>query len=219
MARWEPNAIGRLQDAALELFRERGYDETTVAEIGARAGLTRRTFFRYFTDKREVLFFGAEKLEAFVVEQVLAAPASTSAIEAVATALDAVASASDERPGFADFARQRQAMIRTYAELRERELIKLATLGSAVAGALRHRGVAEPAASLVAEAGIAVFKIAFERWVDDPRRGKLRHHLREAMDALKSVASGQVAMTGDNAHATTTPTAGSRPSAHRSRRR
>ena len=103
-------------------------------------------------------------------------------------------------------------MIRKYAELRERELIKLAALGSALAEALHQRGVAEPAASLVAEAGIAVFKIAFERWVDDVKRGKLRHHVHEAMDALKAVASGQVAMTGDNARAKTTPTPGARPS-------
>jgi AcrR family transcriptional regulator len=219
MARWEPNAIGRLQDAALALYRERGFDETTVADIAARAGLTRRTFFRYFTDKREVLFFGAEKLEAFLVESVVAAPASTPAIDAVAAALDAVAGASDERPGFADFARQRHALIRTCGELRERDLIKLASLGSALAGALRRRGVAEPPASLAAEAGIAAFKIAFERWVGDAKRAKLRHHVREAMDELKAVASGQVAIRDENARPKASPTAHNRPSTVRTKRR
>lgn len=209
MARWEPNAIGRLQDAALALYRERGYEETTVADIAARAGLTRRTFFRYFTDKREVLFYGTEKLETFVVESVAGAPPATPAIDTVAAALDAVADASDERPGFADFARQRQALIDSCAELRERDLIKLASLGSALAKALGRRGVAEPAASLAAEAGVAAFKIAFERWVRDARRGNLREHLREAMYQLKAVANGQVALRGENTRATAQPTAGS----------
>jgi AcrR family transcriptional regulator len=192
MARWEPNAIGRLQEAALELFRERGYEQTTVAEIAERAGLTRRTFFRYFTDKREVLFHGTEKLEAFVAQQVLAAPDATSVIDAVAQGLEAVAEASDQRPGFDGFARQRQALIRTCPELQERELIKLASLGSAVADALRRRGVAEPAASLSAEAGVAAFKVAFERWVGDARRRSLRLHLGEAIHELLAVTRGQI---------------------------
>ena len=190
MGRWEPDASGRLQQAAIELYRERGYDETTVAQIAARAGLTERTFFRYFADKREVLFFGAEKLQAFLVERVTGARAGAPPMEVVATAVDAVARASDETPGFADFARQRQALIQAHAELRERELIKLASLGSAMAEALRRRGVAEPAASLAGEAGIAVFKIAFERWVGDTRRRKWAHHVREAMEELRAVARG-----------------------------
>ena len=176
----------------MELFREHGYDKTTVAEIAERAGLTRRTFFRYFTDKREVLFFGAEKFEAFLVESVVAVPAATPPMEAVTAALDAVARTSDESSAFGDFARQRQALIQTCAALRERELIKLASLGSVLADALRRRGTADLTASLAAEAGIAAFKIAFERWVGDSRRGKLRDHVREAMDELKAVASGQI---------------------------
>ena len=63
MARWEPDARGRLEKAALDVFRERGYAHTTVGDIAERAGLTERTFFRYFTDKREVLFSGSKELE------------------------------------------------------------------------------------------------------------------------------------------------------------
>ena len=196
MGRWEDNAVGRLQDAALELYREPGYDRVTVAEIAERAGLTRRTFFRYFPDKREVLFFGTEKLEAFVAEGVLAAAPGAPALEAVATALAGVSRRSDEDPAFAAFARQRHALIRTYAELRERELGKLASLASAMAAALRRRGVADPAASLAAEAGVAAFKVGFERWVDDPRRRKMGHHLREAMRGLGALAVEQVARRG-----------------------
>jgi len=197
----------------MELFREHGYDKTTVAEIAERAGLTRRTFFRYFTDKREVLFFGAEKLEAFLAASVVAAPSSTPAMEAVAAALDGVARASDELPGFADFARQRHALIRTCTELRERELIKLASLGTAMADALRRRGIAEPAARLAAGAGLTVFQVAFDDWVDGAKSRTLRAHVRDAVDGLKAVASGQAAVKARQARAKVTPTARRRPSA------
>lgn len=193
MGRWEDNAVGRLQEAALELYRDPGYDKVTVAEIASRAGLTRRTFFRYFSDKREVLFFGAEKLEAFVAEAVRAAPAETPTFEVVAAAVAEVARQSEENPAFADFLRKRHVLIRTYAELGERELGKLASLASVMAAALRRRGVTELAASLAAEAGIAAFKVGFERWVDDSKRRKLGHHVREAMHGFGTLASTRLA--------------------------
>jgi hypothetical protein len=143
-----------------------------------------------------VLFFGAEKLEAFVADGVLTAPQGTPALDAVATALAAVTRRSDDDTAFAGFARQRHALIRTYAELRERELAKLASLASAAAAALRRRGVADPAASLAAEAGIAAFKVGFERWVDDPRRRKMGHHLGEAMRGFGTLVLEQVTTGG-----------------------
>src|SRR5215472_19356306 len=90
MGRWEPNARGRLEQAAMELYVERGFEQTTVAEIAERAGLTERTFFRHFTDKREVLFGGSKVLEELLVEGVVAAPASAAPIEAIATSLQGV---------------------------------------------------------------------------------------------------------------------------------
>ena len=164
MGRWEPNARGRLEQAALELYVERGFEQTTVAEIAERAGLTERTFFRHFADKREVLFAGAGALQEFLVSAVADAPDSVAPIDAVAAALEAAGALLQERR---EYARQRQAVIAANAELQERELIKLASLAAALAGALRRRGVTDPAASLTAEAGIAVFKIAFERWVNE----------------------------------------------------
>jgi AcrR family transcriptional regulator len=184
MPRWEPNARERLVEAALELFEAREYEQTSVADIAARAGLTERTFFNCFSDKREVLFYGAAKLEAFLVESVTAAPASESAMEVVTAALGAVARASDAWPGFADFARRRDALLHIQAELRERELTKLASLGAAMADALRRRGVSAPQASLAAEVGIAVFKVAFERCMSDRKRRKLALHLRDSMAEL-----------------------------------
>ena len=91
MARWAPDARGRLERAALELYGEHGYDATTVAEIAERAGLTERTFFRYFADKREVLFWGAGALQGFLVDAVDTAPASVAPLEAVVAALEAAA--------------------------------------------------------------------------------------------------------------------------------
>jgi AcrR family transcriptional regulator len=184
MPRWEPDSRGRLEQAALALYGERGFENTTVAEIAERAGVTERTFFRYFADKREVLFGGAATLQEIMVSGAIGAPDSASPIDAVAAALASVGALLQERHGAA---RLRQAVIVANTELQERELIKLASLAGALAGALRQRGVAAPAATLTAEAGIAVFRVAFERWVDPSNRQDLPHHMRESLDELKAV--------------------------------
>jgi AcrR family transcriptional regulator len=188
MGRWEPGARGRLEQAALALFGERGFEQATVAEIAARAGLAERTFFRHFADKREVLFAGAGSLQDLLVSTLAGTPDSAAPIDAVAAALQAAGVLLQERR---EYARQRQAVIAANAELQERELIKLASLASALAGALRRRGVTEPAASLAAEAGIAVFKIAFERWVSEPSQRDLPQLIRESLDELKAVTAGR----------------------------
>ncbi len=189
MGRWEPNARGRLEQAAMELFIERGFEQATVTEIARRAGLTQRTFFRHFADKREVLFWGQGALQELLVSTVASAPASAAPIDAVAAALEAAGASLQERH---EHARQRQAIINANPELRERELIKLATLASAIAAALRQRGVSDPAASLTAEAGIAVFKVAFERWVSDPGQPDLPKIIRQSLDDLRAVTAAQV---------------------------
>jgi AcrR family transcriptional regulator len=196
MARWKPNARERLERAALALFGERGFDNTTVAEIAARAGLTERTFFRHFADKREVLFAGAGGLQEGLVTAVADAPDGADPVEAVAAALESAGALLQERR---EFARQRQAIIAAHPELQERELIKLARLASALAETLRARGVAEPAASLTAEAGIAVFRIAFERWVDETNRRDLPSLIRDSLDELKTVIAGAPSPAGGRA--------------------
>jgi AcrR family transcriptional regulator len=188
MGRWEPNARGRLERAAMELYGERGFEQTTVAEIAARAGLTERTFFRHFADKREVLFWGAAALQELLVNAVASAPESAAPIDAVAAALAAAGALLQERR---DGARQRQAIIVANPELQERELIKMATLAAALADTLRQRGVSDPAAGLAAEAGIAVFKIAFERWIADPAQRDLRQLMQESLTELKAVTAGR----------------------------
>jgi AcrR family transcriptional regulator len=186
MTRWEPNARGRLELAAMELYTERGFEQTTVAEIAKRAGLTERTFFRHFADKREVLFWGAAALRELLVTTVASAPDSTAPLEAVLAALEAAGALLQERR---DYSRQRQAVIAANPSLQERELIKLASLASAIADALRQRGVTDPAASLTAEAGIAVLKVAFERWVTEITPQDLPRLIRESLDELKAVTA------------------------------
>ncbi|MGW0817387.1 TetR family transcriptional regulator [Streptomyces viridiviolaceus] len=188
MGRWEPNTRGRLEQAALELYVERGFERTTVAEIAKRAGLTERTFFRHFADKREVLFAGSGALRDLCVEAVAAAPDSATPMESAVAAFDAAAAMFQER---GDLVRQRQNVIAAHAELRERELIKLADLSAALADALRGRGVSDLIARLTAEAGTAVFKVAFQRWIDNPGQRDLSQLVRECLDALGGVGAGR----------------------------
>ena len=183
MGRWEPDSRGRLEQAAFDLFAERGFENTTVAEIAERAGLTERTFFRQYSDKREVLFAGGSEFQELVVSAIATAPASLPPIDAVAAGLDAAAALLEERRAFA---RMRQAIIAANAEVRERELIKLASLSAAIADTLRGRGLADPAASLTAEVAIAVFRVAFERWLDDGNQLGLPQIMRESLDELKA---------------------------------
>ena|ERR1700758_1706557 len=188
MSRWEPNARGRLEQAALELYGERGFGQTTVAEIAKRAGLTERTFFRHFADKREVLFWGESALHELLVRSVAGVPEDVAPIEAVGAALETAAGIFHGRR---EHARRRQAVIAANAGLRERELIKLASLSAGMAEALRSRGVTEPAASLTAEAGVAVFKIAFERWIGETNDPELAQLIRESLNELKAVTAGK----------------------------
>ena len=184
MGRWEPDARGRLAKAAMALYAEQGFERTTVAEIAARAGLTERTFFRHFADKREVLFYGMEMLRDLLVRAVAAAPASATAMDAVGAAFEAAGSVLQENP---ERVRLRDTIVSANAELRERELIKLAAFAEAVAGALRDRGIPEPAASLAAETGAAVFKVAFARWVREPGRPDFPGIFRDLMEELRGV--------------------------------
>ena len=190
MGRWEPDARGRLAKSAMTLYAEQGFDQTTVAEIAARAGLTERTFFRHFADKREVLFYGMEMLRDLLVRAVADAPASATAMDAVGAAFEAAGAVLQENP---KRVRLRDAIVSANAELRERELIKLAAFASAVAGALRDRGIREPTASLAAETGAAVFKIAFTRWISEPGQLELPGIIRESMRELRGMLTDQLA--------------------------
>lgn len=168
MGRWAGDANGRLRAAAMQLYVERGFDDTTVADIAAKAGVTARTFFRHFADKREVLFAGSSELQDALVEALEKAPPEAAPMQVIETALDTAAELLGHNR---EHSRQRQAIINSHADLLERELIKMARLAAALADGLRRRGVPEPDASLAAEAGVAAFRVAFGRWVgpdDEP---------------------------------------------------
>ena len=188
MTRWPPDSRGRLEASALELYIERGFDDTTVAEIAGRAGLTERTFFRYFADKREVLFGGAGLLGEALSTAVASAAASLGPMDVV---VEALASLAPLFEGRRDLVLRRQIVIDANPDLRERELVKLESLADTLTAALSARSVDAARARLAAQAGLAAFRLAFQRWVDDEGRQGMAGLIREAAHELRSVVSGR----------------------------
>jgi len=188
MARWEPGTPERLQQAALELFATRGYEQTTAAEIAQSVGLTERTFFRHFSDKREVLFFGQDVFVQAFLDGVDNAPPTASAIEIVACALQSAAELfPDERRSHS---RTRQAVIEKNPALQERESHKLTALATTIADALRARGVEDLAATLAAESGATVFGIAFSQWLRKGEKRSLADISASVLRELRTLTGG-----------------------------
>src|SRR6185437_4949858 len=185
MTRWQPNARGRLRQAALELYGEHGFDQTTVAQIAQRAGLTERTFYRHFSDKREVVFAG--EVHRVLVSTLADAAASMTAIEAVTEALLAAGAVLDERR---DMTLRRQAVIAANPALQQHEQVKYAAIVADMADALRGRGVEPSSARLAAEAGVVVFRTAFERWIDAEEPPDFGHLVRDTVGELAAVIGG-----------------------------
>ncbi|MEV4210483.1 TetR family transcriptional regulator [Micromonospora sp. NPDC049662] len=185
MARWQPDARGRLEAAAFELFRERGFDQTTVADIAERAGLDKRTFYRLFGDKREALFSGSRHLEEVLVKAV--AELDAGPFDAVVAAFGRVA-----EEVFADrleLVRARQAIIESSPELRERELRKTDSLVAAVTAALRAKGFAETTATLATVSGATVFRVAYARWIAPGSDASLSDLIAEVAAELRAITS------------------------------
>ena len=183
MGRWEPDTRGRLERAAVELYLEQGFEQTTVAQITLRAGLTTRTFFRHFADKRDVLFVGQGELRERVAKTIAAAPSAWSAVKAGASGLNIAAAALQMRR---EEAADRRTLIRATPELRERELAVYAAMAETVAEALTERGVEHRTARVTAAAILAAFQVAFESWGDHPDR-ELPQLVSETLDELKSI--------------------------------
>jgi AcrR family transcriptional regulator len=179
MPRWEPQARERLRDAALELFLAHGFDNVTVAQITERAGLTRRTFSRYFTDKRDVLFADAERLPAVMAAAVGRADPDLDPFPAMLAALTEVGDlVADEH------AAERRAIVAASPELQERGLTKFAEVTSALAQALEQRGTSPATATLLAPVGTAIFRAAFDRWTEQPGRASLADRIGETAAEL-----------------------------------
>ena len=187
VARWEPNASERLAVAALELFAERGYENTTVIGIAQRAGLTKTTFFRHFQDKREVLF-GDSTMTGLVTGAIAAAPATATPLEAVAHALDA-AGREAFTPARREFTARRRAVIAANPELQEREALKGLGLTAAMAGALSRRGVPGLTSCVAAELGALALKIAYERWSDTASGDDFSEVARRALGEVRAASA------------------------------
>jgi len=182
MGRWEPGTRMRLRQAALELFTSRGFEQTTAADIAQAAGVSERTFFRHFADKREVLFSGTDELAAGFLAGIAGSPAGAAPLELMAAALDSGSAffADERRP----YSRARQLAIDENPALQERELLKMAGLAAALGEALRARGIDAAAARLAGETVATVFGVAFQQWIRPSEERSLGEISREVLARL-----------------------------------
>ena len=187
MARWEPNASQRLADAALELFAERGYENTTVVDIANRAGLAKSTFFRHFQDKRAVLF-GEDALIKPLVTAIAAAPAGVAPLEAVACGFD-VLGRDVFTPARRAFTVRRRAVIDAHPDLQEREALKSMSLTASMAGAVARRGVPGLDAGVTAQLGTLDMKLAYERWSEPGNTDEFGDIARRTLGEVQAAAS------------------------------
>jgi AcrR family transcriptional regulator len=189
MTRWQPGATQRLVVAAVDLFAEQGYDATTVAQIAERAGVTKSTFFRHFSDKRELLVAGQETLSRLLADGISEAPASASPLEAVASGLERASSAMG--PVNRELGPRLKAAVAASTELQERDALKNVGLAAAMTAALVARGVPDPTAHLAAELGVLAFKRGYARWSDGDRDDGegLAQHARAALDDLRTATA------------------------------
>lgn len=152
----------------MTLFIERGYEEVTVADIAERAGLTKRSFFNHFADKREVMFASADALQAGVLAALAETGSDLAPLDAAVLAFTQAAAPIEDYP---DLARARRTLINSSPELRERDLLKMTQMAAAVADALVRRGVPQRDAAFVSHAATTVFTTAVDEWATDPERG------------------------------------------------
>lgn len=187
MARWEPNASQRLAEAALGLFAERGYDNTTVLDIAQRAGLAKSTFFRHFQNKRDVLF-GEDVLTEQLVPAITAAPADATPLEAVARGVDELGR-NVFTPAHRAFSIRRRAVIEAHSDLQEREALKGLSLTTSIAQALTRRGTPILTAQVTAELSELALKVAYERWSNVDNTGEYGDIARQALYEVQASAS------------------------------
>ncbi|MEO9325078.1 helix-turn-helix domain-containing protein [Nocardioides sp. C4-1] len=185
MSRWPDDARTRLAAAAVDLYLEQGYDRTTVAQVAGRAGVTERTYFRHFPDKREVLFANQAAIDDALVDAV--ATASGTVRDLVVAGLTAVAASLQDR--HAELAR-RQPLMDQHPDLRERELAKLGSWSTALAAALAAHGIAPDRAALAASVAIAVLDVTARDWLGGPGDADLARAVREALDEAAALLGG-----------------------------
>jgi AcrR family transcriptional regulator len=189
MGRWQPGATERLVVAAVDLFTEQGYDATTVAQIAERAGVTRSTFFRHFSDKRELLVAGQGTLSKLLADGITEAPPEASPLEAVAAGLERASGAMG--PANRELGPRLKAAVAASTELQERDALKSVGMAAAMTGALVARGVPDPTAQLAAELGVLAFKGGYARWSESDREdaGGLAGHALATLAELRAATA------------------------------
>ncbi|WP_353648467.1 helix-turn-helix domain-containing protein [Nakamurella sp. A5-74] len=189
MARWQADARGRLVLAAVDLFTEHGYDSTTVAQIAQRAGVTKSTFFRHFSDKRELLVAGQQTLSRLLADGITEAPATATPLEAVARGLERASS--ELGPANHDLGPRLAAAVAASTELQERDALKSVGMAVAMREALVGRGIADATAQLAAELGVLAFKRGYERWAQSSAEeaGDLAPHALAALQELRAATA------------------------------
>ena len=185
MPRWDAQTEERLRTAAIELFLELGYENVTVAQIDDRAGLTRRTFSRYFADKRDVLFAGSDRLPGLLAEALSRVDPQLPSFEALVTALADVGTVLGTQ--VVQHAAQRREIIAASPELQERGRTKFAAVADALAAQLVQRGSEPASATLLADIGVAIFRAGLSRWAENPASNDLAACLREVGAELAGV--------------------------------
>jgi AcrR family transcriptional regulator len=189
MGRWEPGARERLVLAAVDLFHEQGYDETTVVQIAERAGVTKSTFFRHFPDKRDLLVAGQAAMSALLADGIRDAPADAAPLDAVAAGLRRAATAYG--PMSRKIAPRLEAVLAASEELRQRNAQKAVGLAEAMEQALIARGVPAITARLAAELGVLAHHTAYTRWAAEPAAPSeaMADYSVEALDELRRAAA------------------------------
>jgi AcrR family transcriptional regulator len=202
MPRWRPGARERLVVAAVDLFTDQGYDQTTVAQIAERAGVTRSTFFRHFADKREVLVAGQDTLSRLLAEGIAEAPANAGPLDAVANGLDRASTALG--PTNRELGPRLKAAIAASTELQERDALKNVSLAATMTTALLARGVPDPTAHLASEMGVLALKRGYARWTESSQNAtdELAPHTLAALEELRvasvSLIDGESSETSGN---------------------
>jgi AcrR family transcriptional regulator len=195
MGRWEPDARGRLLRAAIELFREHGYEATTTAQIAERAGLTKTTLFRLFADKREILFQGQDAIITLAERGIREAPGASSPVDVLTAGITAMAGAhsGDQRV----IGRELDPIVASSAELRERAAYKRWSITRAVEEALTVRLGDRRPASVLAELGVRAYYVGFDSWIatddDRPLTAVVLDELSESCAALRQLLGAPVA--------------------------
>lgn len=187
MSRWAPDAAVRLERAALELFASQGYSATTVPQITARADLTTRTFFRHFTDKREVLFLRERAFPGVVAALLADAPPALTPLDLVMHGFEQVAR--DQFDSGRHALSIRRAIIRSDAHLRERELLKSSMLAESIRGALIEYGIDASTAGLLAPLAVLLFDTSLSDWVDGSKDRPLIEVLRSTRARMHQLIS------------------------------